>query len=61
MEYALSIGIEIYKRTALRHICVDWYEDSNLKNFYCNQCGFKIFQEKDTDKGKLASAFYKFD
>ncbi|MEF9593561.1 hypothetical protein QNN38_02830 [Staphylococcus argenteus] len=61
MEYALSIGIEIYKRTALRHICVDWYEDSNLRNFYCDQCGFKIFQEKDTGKGKLVSAFYKFD
>lgn len=61
MEYALSIGIEIYKRTALRHICVDWYEDSNLNAFYCDRCGFKKFQEKDTDKGKLVSAFYKFD
>lgn len=59
MDYALSIASEIYDRTALRHVCVDWYDNKNLKEFYCNNCGFKIYQEKITKKGKLISAFYK--
>lgn len=59
MDYPLSIASEIYDRTALRHICVDWYDNKNLKEFYCNNCGFKIYQEKITKKGKLISAFYK--
>ncbi|MCQ1236621.1 hypothetical protein NNJ50_07800 [Staphylococcus aureus] len=46
MDYALSIASEIYDRTALRHVCVDWYDNKNLKEFYCNNCGFKIYQEK---------------
>lgn len=45
MDYALSIASEIYDRTALRHVCVDWYDNKNLKEFYCNNCGFKIYQE----------------
>ena len=53
MDYALSIGSEIYDRTALRHICVDWYDNKNLKEFYCNNCGFKIYQEKITKMGNL--------
>ncbi|HGZ8130092.1 TPA: hypothetical protein ACOF36_001148 [Staphylococcus aureus] len=47
MDYALSIASEIYDRTALRHVCVDWYDNKNLKEFYCNNCGFKIYQEKN--------------
>lgn len=61
LDYAISIGLEVFKKTALRHICVDWYEQEKLKRFYCEECGFKIFQYKYTDKGKLVSGFYKLN
>lgn len=61
MEYALSIGHEIYKSTALRHICVDWYDSIELESFYCNECEFKIFQSRQLEENKLISAFYKYD
>ncbi|WP_000384190.1 hypothetical protein [Staphylococcus aureus] len=57
MDYALSIASEIYDRTALRHVCVDWYDNKNLKEFYCNNCGFKIYQEKITKKENLFPHF----
>lgn len=61
MEYALSIGHQIYKSTALRHICVDWYDSDELKNFYCNECKFKVFQSKQLEVNNLISAFYKYN
>ncbi|RIM75465.1 hypothetical protein BU116_13165 [Staphylococcus xylosus] len=62
MDYALSIGHQIYKSTALKHICVDWYDSNELEKFYCENCGFEIFQtkEQENDKNKLVSAFYKY-
>ncbi|MDW4397452.1 hypothetical protein [Staphylococcus saprophyticus] len=62
MDYALSIGYQIYKSTALKHICVDWYEAKELEEFYCNNCGFEIFQSKRQENNdfKLVSAFYKY-
>ncbi|UXR70144.1 MULTISPECIES: hypothetical protein [unclassified Staphylococcus] len=67
MDYALSIGNRIYKSIALRHICVDWYQNEKLKHFYCEECGFKVFQSKviknhnDEKESKiLVSAFYKY-
>lgn len=61
MDYALSIGYQIYKSTALKHICVDWFDSIELENFYCNECEFKIFQSKQLAEDKLVSAFYKYD
>lgn len=63
MDYALSIGYQIYKSTALKHICVDWYESKELEEFYCSNCGFEIFQSKSKESNgfKLVSAFYKYD
>ena len=60
LEYAFSIAYDIYKKTALKHVCVDWYDHFKLEKFYCEDCGFKIFQYRNTDKGKIVSAFYKF-
>ncbi|WP_053035680.1 hypothetical protein [Staphylococcus haemolyticus] len=60
LEYAFSIAYDIYKKTALKHVCVDWYDRFKLEKFYCEDCGFKIFQYRNTDKGKIVSAFYKF-
>ncbi len=41
-------------------LTVDWYDHFKLEKFYCEDCGFKIFQYRNTDKGKIVSAFYKF-
>lgn len=60
MDYILSIEYQIYKNTALKHICVDWYQSQNLGKFYCNECGFKIFKSKTNGKMNLISAFYKY-
>ncbi|WP_414043693.1 hypothetical protein ACMGE9_02555 [Macrococcus sp. EM39E] len=65
MEYALSIGQELFNKLALRHICVDWFENEKLKTYYCDECGFEEYQvikKKDLDGSdvNLVSAFYKY-
>ena len=50
----------IFIKTALKHVCVDWYDHFKLEKFYCEDYTFKIFQYRNTDKGKIVSAFYKF-
>ncbi|EGP5147824.1 hypothetical protein ACOU9P_000556 [Enterococcus faecium] len=58
MNLALETCYQIYELTGLRHVCVDYYDNEALEEFYLNKSGFKKYQHDD-EQG-LNYCFYKF-
>lgn len=58
MNFAMQKCHQIYELTGLRHICVDYYNNEILEDFYLNKVGFKKYQIDV--KTNLNCCFYKF-
>lgn len=58
MKCALDKCYEIYELTGLRHVCVDFYNNEFLEDFYLNKSGFIKYQ--DDPETNMNYCFYKF-